>query len=66
MTCCQLPVVTGALEENCALTVDAVRRAVGDGADVVVLPELATSGCDFASAEEAAALAVPGVRARRR
>lgn len=58
VTCCQLPVVTGALEENCALSVDAVRGALADGADVVVLPELVTSGGDFASPEEAASLAV--------
>ncbi len=59
VTCCQLTVVTGALEDDVALSVEAVRGAVAAGADVVVLPELATSGCDFASPEEAASLALP-------
>lgn len=39
----------------------AIRRAVADGADLVVLPELATTGYMFASAAEAREVAQPAV-----
>lgn len=58
VVCCQLEPRFGALEENCAAAVAAVREAVAAGADVVVLPELVTCGYVFASAEEVAALAI--------
>jgi 5-aminopentanamidase len=47
----------GDLEANRALAL-AIRTAAADGADVVVLPELITSGYMFASREEAASLAI--------
>ncbi len=40
------------------LTRDAIQEAVTAGAEVVVLPELVTSGYVFASAEEAASVAI--------
>jgi predicted amidohydrolase len=52
----QLAPVLGDLDGNQARVCDAVRRA---GGDVVVVPELATSGYVFADAEEARALARP-------
>ncbi|WP_432512866.1 nitrilase-related carbon-nitrogen hydrolase [Kineococcus sp. SYSU DK001] len=49
----------GDLAGNCARSVTAVREAAAAGADLVVLPELVTSGYVFTSAQEAADLAVP-------
>ncbi|PRY10857.1 nitrilase-related carbon-nitrogen hydrolase [Kineococcus rhizosphaerae] len=48
----------GDLAGNCDRSVDAVRAAVAAGADLVVLPELVTSGYVFASVEEAAGVAI--------
>jgi predicted amidohydrolase len=56
--CRQLAPVVGELEHNRALALDAIRAAVDAGADVVVLPELVTSGYVFASREEAAGVAI--------
>jgi predicted amidohydrolase len=50
--------VVGELAHNRALAIAAIRAAVADGADLVVLPELVTSGYVFASATEAASMAV--------
>lgn len=58
VTCYQLAPRIGDLEANRALTVRAIREAVAAGADVVVLPELATSGYCFASREEAFSVAI--------
>jgi 5-aminopentanamidase len=58
IACQQLAPVIGDLAANRALARDAIRAAVDHGADVVVLPELATSGYMFASPQEAAALAI--------
>lgn len=55
---CQLAPVMGDLAANAELSSAAVRAAVDDGADVVVLPELVTSGYVFTSPEEARSLAV--------
>jgi len=55
---CQLAPVIGDLAANAELSSAAVRSAVDDGADVVVLPELVTSGYVFASPEEARTLAI--------
>jgi predicted amidohydrolase len=44
---------------NRALARDAIEEAVAGGAQVVVLPELVSSGYMFESAEEAASLAIP-------
>ena len=54
----QLAPVIGDLDANRALTLDAIREAAHAGADVVVLPELVTSGYAFTSAQEAAATAI--------
>lgn len=43
---------------NRALSLDAIEEAVAGGAQVVVLPELTSSGYMFESAEEAASLAI--------
>jgi predicted amidohydrolase len=58
IVCHQLAPVIGELDRNCDAIVAAVTSAVVAGADVVVLPELATSGYVFDSLEEARSLAV--------
>jgi 5-aminopentanamidase len=58
VTCYQLAPRIGDLEANRAAAVRAIGAAVAGGADVVVLPELATSGYCFASREEAATVAI--------
>ncbi len=61
IVCQQLAPVLGDLDANAELTDAAISEALEAGADVVVLPELATSGYVFASAGEAAAVAIePG------
>jgi predicted amidohydrolase len=59
VSCRQLAPEVGDLAGNRARARAAVRAAVDDGARLVVLPELSTSGYVFASAEEARALAQP-------
>jgi N-carbamoylputrescine amidase len=44
-------------ETNLERSVTAIREAADTGADLVVLPELANSGCDFSSREQALKLA---------
>lgn len=58
VVCQQLAPVLGDAAANRALSLRAVREGVDAGADVVVLPELVTSGYMFQSTEEAAALAL--------
>ena len=58
VVCVQLAPVLGNVAANRALSTAAVRAAVDDGADVVVLPELATSGYVFTDTAEAAAAAI--------
>lgn len=58
VVCVQLAPVLGDVAANRALSTAAVRAAVDDGADVVVLPELATSGYVFTDTAEAAAAAI--------
>jgi predicted amidohydrolase len=58
IACQQLAPVIGDLAANREIALDAIREAVADGADVVVLPELITSGYMFESTEEAAAVAI--------
>jgi predicted amidohydrolase len=59
IACQQLAPVLGDLEANRMIALRAIREAVDDGAEVVVLPELITSGYMFESPEEAAAVAIP-------
>jgi predicted amidohydrolase len=57
----QLAPRLGDLEHNRALALNAIREALDAGAEVVVLPELITSGYVFTSPEEAAPAAIePG------
>lgn len=58
VACAQLAPRVGDLEANVALSTAAVARCVASGADVVVLPELVTSGYVFASRDEARSVAV--------
>lgn len=58
VACQQLAPVLGDLAANRELALAAIREAVGDGADVVVLPELITSGYMFESPQAAAAVAI--------
>ena len=61
VVCSQLAPVIGDLAANCDAAVGAVRAAVAAGADLALLPELATSGYVFESAAEAASVAItPG------
>ncbi len=59
VACCQIAPSVGDLEGNRRLTREAVAEAVASGARLIVLPELATSGYVFESAEEARACAEP-------
>jgi predicted amidohydrolase len=54
----QLEPRVGDPEYNRALSLDAIEEAASGGAQVVVLPELTSSGYMFESAEEAASLAI--------
>ena len=55
IACCQLDPVLGDIDANSELIGSAVADAVSVGADIVVLPELATSGYMFADGDEARA-----------
>jgi predicted amidohydrolase len=59
VACCQLWPRFGDVDWNRALTRRAVRDAAADGARLVVLPELSTTGYRFESAAEARGLAQP-------
>jgi predicted amidohydrolase len=58
IACQQLSPVIGDLAANREIALAAIREAVDDRADVVVLPELITSGYMFESPQEAAAVAI--------
>jgi len=58
IVCQQLAPVIGDLDENRALSTAAIAQAVADGADIVVLPELITSGYMFTSTAEAAEVGI--------
>ncbi|MCV7179825.1 nitrilase-related carbon-nitrogen hydrolase [Mycolicibacterium sphagni] len=61
IACAQIDPTIGAVSANLELTAGAIADAVAQGADVVVLPELATSGYMFADADEARSAALsPG------
>jgi predicted amidohydrolase len=57
VTCCQIPLAIGDTTGNQATATAAVEAAARDGAQVVVLPELASSGYVFADRAELASLA---------
>lgn len=59
VACRQLHPRIGDLRGNRERTSAAITECVAAGADVVVLPELSTSGYVFDSAEEAASVAIP-------
>ena len=59
VTCCQLPLHVGDTTGNRVAARDAVQRAARDGAQIVVLPELASSGYVFADRAELVSLAEP-------
>ena len=59
IACAQLAPALGAVRANLEMSAAAVAEAVGAGADIVVLPELVTSGYLFADADEARAAALP-------
>ena len=59
IACAQIEPIFGGRRREFELTADAiVADAVAQGADVVVLPELATSGYMFADADEARSAAL--------
>ena len=59
LACCQLAPQIGQLDANREATESAITAAAGNGAQIVVLPELAVSGYVFAGLEEARTLAEP-------
>jgi 5-aminopentanamidase len=59
VVCCQLAPVVGRLTDNLDTISVALAGAAEIGADIVVLPELATSGYCFDSLDEARACAIP-------
>ncbi len=58
VVCRQLAPAVGELDANVEMSVAAVRDAVAEGGQIIVLPELMTSGYVFASPEEARSLAI--------
>lgn len=58
IVCRQLAPKVGELGPNCEASVQAIRDARAQGADVIVLPELVTSGYVFESRAEAASMAI--------
>jgi predicted amidohydrolase len=58
ITCCQFAPAIGDLAANAEAIEHQIRDAVTEGADIVVLPELATSGYMFHDADEARAVAL--------
>ena len=59
IACAQLAPVLGDLAANLETSTAAIAEAVSAGAQIVVLPELATSGYMFSDADEARAAALP-------
>ena len=62
VTCAQYAIREGDRDHNLERSLHFIERAATEGADLVVLPELANSGCDLGSSERALALAeeIPG------
>ena len=59
IACAQLSPVLGDLTANLEMSTAAIAEAVSAGAQIVVLPELVTSGYMFADADEARTAALP-------
>lgn len=59
IACCQLAPVFGDVDGNVARSVEAIRDAATQGARIVVLPELMTTGYVFTDADEARSFAEP-------
>jgi predicted amidohydrolase len=60
IVCCQVAPRIGDLAGNRERTLRAITEAVAAGGEIVVLPELSTSGYVFASRDEAASVAITG------
>ncbi|GAB25966.1 putative hydrolase [Gordonia polyisoprenivorans NBRC 16320 = JCM 10675] len=58
IVCVPLAPDVGRFEQNCVLIEDGIATAVSAGADIAVLPELATSGYVFESGDEARGVAL--------
>lgn len=58
VVCAQIAPVVGDLEGNVKRVLKAVHRSLSDHADVIILPELSTSGYVFDSADEARSVAL--------
>ncbi len=58
IACCQIDPAIADLVANTELIATQIADAVGAGADIIVLPELATSGYMFADADEARSVAL--------
>ncbi|WP_059019641.1 nitrilase-related carbon-nitrogen hydrolase [Mycobacterium sp. M26] len=58
IACAQIAPTVGELDANLELSAAAIADAAAAGADIVVLPELATSGYMFADADEARSVAL--------
>jgi predicted amidohydrolase len=59
IACCQFAPDVESPARSAELAREAIAAAVGEGAQIVVLPELCTSGYVFRSADEARAAATP-------
>ena len=53
VACAQYAVRDGDSEANLERSVTAILDAIEGGADLIILPELANSGCEFSSREHA-------------
>lgn len=60
VACCQFAPEFGDVEQNRARSLERIAEAAERGADIVVLPELASTGYAFVDTEEAAYYAEPG------
>lgn len=59
VACCQIESIVGEREKNVDRAQNAIESAVQQGAQVIILPELANTGYSFADRQELGALAEP-------